>query len=203
MLTKILPETQRTLGSDHSHTLWARHYLAACLAYAGHFQRSVELVTDLITAYERILGADHPRTLQARSILAWTIGQSGDPARAAEMFRLLLRDRDRVLGANHRHTLGTRYDLAYSLAEVGDNGSADELFTGLITDLQRVIGVDCSIAAVADELVSFGVWRLSSHSVATQRELSALLRICRHALGTEHPLTKEIQRIITDSPPSV
>lgn len=198
LLTELLLGAQRVLGSDHSHTLWARHYLTVSLVDVGHFQRSIELVTDLITAYERILGADHPRTLQARSVLAWAIGQAGDPARAAEMFRLLLRDRDRVLGADHSHTLATRYDLVCHLTKAGDIRNADELFTGLIADLQRVIGVDRSIAAVAGELISFAVWQRSS--CITTRELSVLLQICRHTLGTEHPLTREVQRIITDSP---
>ena len=203
LLTELLPDTQRALGSDHSHTLWTRHYLAVSLTDAGHFQRSIELATDLVTAYERILGADHPRTLQARDVLAWTIGQAGDPARAAEMFRLLLRDRDRVLGADHRHTLVTRYDLVCHLTKAGDNSNGDELFTSLTADLRRIIGVDCSIAAVTDKLVSFAESQQTWNGTATRRRLLELPWTCQHALETEHPLTKEIQQIITDSPPSI
>ncbi len=99
----------------------------------------------------------------------------------------------------------TRYDFVLYLTQAGDNSQVNELFTGMIADWQRVIGVDCSATAVAKELISNVVENQRvSHGVAVAGGgPSAVLRICQRVLGTEHPLTEEVQRIIADLSPSV
>jgi len=67
---RALTSLERLLGSDHPHTLVARHGLAVIYREAGDLGRAIPMLEQSLADYQRVLGDDHPMTMTAHNILA-------------------------------------------------------------------------------------------------------------------------------------
>ncbi len=67
---KVLEARQKTLGSEHPHTLTAMGNLAISYSDVGRRQEAIELMEKTLEARQRTLGSEHPDTLWVMSILA-------------------------------------------------------------------------------------------------------------------------------------
>nr|WP_218109160.1 tetratricopeptide repeat protein [Streptomyces agglomeratus] len=68
------------LGSDHPHTLSARHNLALWRGEAGDAAGAAAAFADLLADFVRVLGSDHPDTLTTRGNLTHWRGEAGSSA---------------------------------------------------------------------------------------------------------------------------
>ena len=120
---KVVDAREHLLGTEHPHTLAARHCLANWTGRAGDRAGARDVLAALVPVEERVLGPEDPETLAAGHDLADSTGRAGDPAAARDMLAALLPVRERVLNKNHPHTLATRNNLARRTAHI-DLGAA-------------------------------------------------------------------------------
>jgi tetratricopeptide (TPR) repeat protein len=142
VLTDVLADRARVLGSDHPDTLNSRHNLAHALQSAGRLDEAVALYQEVLADRARVLGDDHPDTLNSGNNLAHAFQAAARLDKAIDLFQTVLADQVRVLGGDHPATLASRGGLAYAFHSVGRLDEAIDLFRNVIVDQVRVLGGD-------------------------------------------------------------
>ena len=102
---RALDAQERTLGTEHPHTLVSVNNLAACLRAMGLQKDAEPLYRRALEAQERTLGAEHPDTLASVNNLAGCLIAMGLRKDAEPLYRRALEASERTLGAEHPNTL--------------------------------------------------------------------------------------------------
>ncbi|MFI7642177.1 protein kinase [Nonomuraea sp. NPDC049400] len=174
-LRALLPELERTLGSDHPDTLAVRSNLAALDADPDQLRGTVRTLT-------RILGADHAQTLTARANLALLTQDPDWPDQSVQELRALLLELERTLGSDHPDTLAVRSNLAALDAD------PDQL-RGTVRTLTRILGADHAQTLTARANLAATLARHGDVAGA-ETELRAVFEQRKRLLGPDHADTK-------------
>jgi tetratricopeptide (TPR) repeat protein len=197
---------RRTFGINGAETLRRRHNHAYNLHPAGHSDRSIELMKEILAFREKILGPYHPDTLTSRAGLGSVYRSEGDLAGAIPLLSETLDVRERVLGPDHRDTLTSRHELAHAYHDfararpnAGNPGLAVELFENVVAGRVIVLGDDhpdtlLSRARLGAAYVSSGDL---GHAVVLFKRL---LPECEQVLGPDHPTTKIVRENLAAVP---
>lgn len=86
LFAALLPDIERSLGSEHRRTLDVRRRWAACTGWSGTPAAARNLYAELIPVAERSLGADHRDVVHMRREFAAFTGQAGDRAEARDLY---------------------------------------------------------------------------------------------------------------------
>ncbi len=139
---RALTSLERLLGSDHPHTLVARHGLAVIYREAGDLGRAIPMLEQSLADCQRVLGDDHRETLDLRTNLARAHQEAGDLGRAIPMLEQSLADYQRVLGDDHPMTMTAHNILATAHMEAGHLNRAIPMLEQSLTDRQLLRGDD-------------------------------------------------------------
>jgi hypothetical protein len=194
LLESVLFDHERTLGRNHHDTLLTRHYIAVYTMGEAPWQ-AIELLEKVTADYERVLGSDSPRVLQSRTLLAEAHGYIGNTLQAATALQELVQDRQRILGPRHLHTLRSRFSLVHWVARAGDRSRAVELFHELLNDWQQAVTSGSAIGEIARSITKNFAGNWIYLTKRQRKDIADNLWTCRHLLGVEHALTKEVQRL--------
>jgi len=178
----------RLLGSDHPHTLSARHNLAHWRAQGGDAVGAATALEAVLADQLPVLGPDHRNVLATRGTLARCRGEAGDPRSATSAFEALLADQLRVLGPDHPDTLTTRNNLAHWWGETGDGVGAVAAFEALLADRLRVLGPDHPETLAARGNLAHWCGE-TGDAVGAVAAFEALLADRLRVLGPDHPRT--------------
>lgn len=183
---------QPRVSEDDPGSLTIRHNLAAGHVMAGHPERAVPLLEQVLRVRERSLGEDHPDTLTSRRHLADAHREAGDFSRAAPLYEQTFRARSRDFGAHHEDTLAVLGMLAYTYRLAGRPDRAVPLFEQALHGQEQVHGP-----------YHPETFPLRSNLAATYQDAGELPRAvalheenvaaCAHALGDDHPHTLTVR----------
>ncbi|MFX4295327.1 FxSxx-COOH system tetratricopeptide repeat protein [Streptomyces bohaiensis] len=179
---------ERLLGTDHPHTLKARHNLAGSYREAGRTGEAIELGERVLVDRARILGENHPDTLAARGNLALFYGAAGRTGEAIGLEERVLADSERTLGTHHPSTITVRGNLACSYWEAGRTGEAIELEERVLADRARILGENHpdTLAARGNLALFYGAAGRTGEAIGLKERV---LADSERTLGTHHPDT--------------
>lgn len=186
--SEVLESYQKSVGSDHPHTLTSMNNLAASLSAQGDHAVARTLQEQALDAFRRVLGPDHPDTLSSMNNLANTLYAQGDWVGAKMLQEQALEASRRVLGPDHPDTLTSMNNLASTLRALGDLAGAKILNEQELEASCRILGPDhpdtlTSMGNLASTLRALGDY--ASARTLHEEELDASRRI----LGPDHPDT--------------
>ncbi len=185
---KVVDAREHLLGTEHPHTLAARHCLANWTGRAGDRAGARDVLAALVPVEERVLGPEDPETLAAGHDLADSIGRAGDPAAARDMLAALLPVREKVLGPEHRDTLSTLTNLARMTGEAGDPAAARDMLAALLPVRERVLNKNHPHTLATRNNLA----RMTGEAgdpAAARDMFAALLSVREEIVGLEHPTT--------------
>ncbi|WP_253890534.1 tetratricopeptide repeat protein [Actinokineospora diospyrosa] len=142
LLTTLLADCMRALGSAHPGTLTVINNLAGAYREAGDIDQAFQLFEVALAERERVLGRAHPDTLATRSNMAEVHWRVGDRDQARVLMEATLAERERILGSDHPDTLTSRNNLAEMFREFGEVDRALALFQACLADCERTLGAD-------------------------------------------------------------
>lgn len=180
-----------------------RELVASACSALGQHQRSIELLTELVSEHTAANGPDHERTLAVRSHLADQLRKAWRLKDARICWSALLADQLRVLGPDDPRTLASRRGLAdihreatavyipgeeRLLAILGDLPPDADPYASLVADQVRLLGPDHP--EVLDERLNhaeaLGAYDDEIEAAAAMRSLMVdTVRI----FGLDHPRT--------------
>jgi tetratricopeptide (TPR) repeat protein len=139
---KVLADSERVLGPEHTVTLTAMDYLAEACGPAGQLDRAIALHEDNLARRQHVLGTDAADTLTSRGNLASACANAGQLDRAIALHKQNLADRERILGEEHPDTIEERNNLAYSYLAAGNIAPAIQLFHQALRGREHTLGSD-------------------------------------------------------------
>ena len=185
---RALEAQERTLGSEHPHTLRSLNNLALVLMQKGDYAGAEPLYRRALEARERISGPEHPATLTSVNNLAGLLNKKGDYAGAEPLYRRALEAFERVLRPGDPGMPTIWNNLATLLRDKGDYAGAEPLYRRALEARERILGPEhpdtlTSINNLAALLYSKGNYAGAEPLV--RRALEGRERV----LGPEHPET--------------
>ena len=194
----------RVLGREDHSALRYVNLFACCLQHGGQFQKALVMHNVALEGRRRVLGHEHPDTLQTEQDGATCLVMMKRYAEANPVLERILECQRRVLGMEHPHTLRTTNELGMGLSLAGRARDglpllriASEVATRTLgaTNLYTLQYLQNTAACL---YASRGGEGCEDHS----REAGDILRraaaASRRALGSEHAVTKSINRDLAD-----
>ena len=190
----VISLDHKVYGLEHPVTLNDRMDLATALHANREYPAAEAEYKAVITLQRKVLGPEHAHTLNTRNNLAELLDDEGKYAEAEAECRQIIALETKVVGARHRLTLNSLGNLAVAVIGQGRIEEGLEQLADLIPSLEKTLG------QTYPDTVSF-ITRFAN-SLADQERVTEAIDIiqraeerARHALGPEHPVTKEYARL--------
>lgn len=186
---RALEARERTLGRDHSSTLWSVAKLASLLGARGKYEEAGELSHRALKTRERILGKEHPDMLRSLSIIARKLRSQGKYEEAETIARRALNGFEKIFGKDHRHFFTCSFELGSIMFAQANHTAAEQMYRVALDWLERhSCDEDPDALAVRFHLA----WCLQE--VGRYHEALGLMQPCveisRKVFWPEHPRTK-------------
>ena len=129
-------------GALDPDTLTSRNNLACAYRAAGHPDRALPLVEEVLDQREDVLGKSHPDTLTSRNDLGLTYRKLKQLDRAVSLLQPTLAEREKVLVASDPDILTSRASLALAYQSKSRHDDAIALHERTLKDREQVLGSD-------------------------------------------------------------
>lgn len=186
--SRVLADSQRTLGPEHPCTLAAQNDLGDACGQAGRFDQAILLLQQALNGRQQVLGSEHPDTLASQHDLADIYHLAGRVDDAILLHQQELAGRLRVLGPDDRDTIESRGCLAGAYESAGRYADAIPLYERALSDLERVAGTDHPGTLNAQNNLAYAyesAGRLDKAIALYEQNLATKLRVT----GPDHPDT--------------
>jgi eukaryotic-like serine/threonine-protein kinase len=175
-------------GEGHADLWTVRHDLGVLYRMRGEYNRSEQLLTQVLDARRGILGPDHPDTLITWDQLAVCLQYEGKFAQAEEAFLAVLDAFRRTRGEDDPLTLTTANNLTVLWNHQGKNDKAVDLMIRIVAAERPLRSAeDPALLSSMNNLGAF-YFEQGKYSEAEQI-LTKVVNLQRRVQGPEHPDT--------------
>jgi eukaryotic-like serine/threonine-protein kinase len=176
---------RRTLGVEHSRTLWAANSYAHSLGEAGEYVQAEGLHRELLAIRRKLLGDSHFEVGMSYYNLGNTLDEQGRFQEAEQALRESLAIWRRALPPGHVQIAWALNDLAIVLADQRRCSEAEPLYGEALTLFQAA--KDSDPASAAWSVHGLGnVDACLGRSRQAEEHYRAALELRRRALGADH-----------------
>jgi tetratricopeptide (TPR) repeat protein len=198
ILSEVLIERERALGSEHPDTLATRRRLTDELFYQGRYAAAEMEFRAVLPLEEKVLGPEHPDTLETRSSLASALCLQGKYVEAEPELRAVLQLEEKVLGSEHIVTRDTRNNLAATLYVEGKYSEAESEFRTEVKLREKALGPEHPETLQARSNIG-STLAVQGKYVEAEAEDRAVIKLEEKVLGPEHPDTLNTRNGLADT----
>jgi serine/threonine protein kinase/tetratricopeptide (TPR) repeat protein len=176
---------RRTLGVEHSQTLYAMNSYAVDLSEVGEYAQAEQLQREILATWRKLVGDSHFNVGLSYYNLGNTLDEQGRFAEAEQALRESLAIWRRTLPDPHVQTAFALNDLAIVLVDQRRCVDAEPLYREALTMFQKL--KDSDPAAAAWSLHGLGdVYSCRGQISEAEKYYRAALELRKKTLGTAH-----------------
>jgi tetratricopeptide (TPR) repeat protein len=149
---EVLESRKKVLGEEHAYTLWSVNDLSKIYCELGRFDKSVEILEEIVPVVERTLGDKHVGMIMTKSNLTRALILCEKWAEADKIIRKLRE----IVPRDHPDWIHVNWGHAYILVHEGQLGDAETLCIELLTQISTTRVLDASnprVIAIAELLL--------------------------------------------------